>query len=185
VDFSCVLTLILIKIMINQKSIIKVSLVIFCFGLLNNLFAQSAGESVAKKVGVYVFPANEQTADQQSKDESYCYTWAVQQSGYDPINPTEVQAAQVKKGPDGSAVIGSAKGAAVGAAIGAISGDAGHGAAIGAIGGAVMGHRRGRMAKAAEQGAVNNEAAQQNANLVDGFKKAFSACLEGKGYTVK
>ena len=25
----------------------------------------------------------------------------------------------------------------------------------------------------------------KNANLVENFKKAFSACLEGKGYTVK
>jgi hypothetical protein len=41
------------------------------------------------------------------------------------------------------------------------------------------------MGKAAEQGAADNAASQQNANFVDGFKKAFSACLEGKGYTVK
>ncbi|MCD6597035.1 MAG: hypothetical protein J7L04_05075, partial [Bacteroidales bacterium] len=104
--------------------------------------AQSTGAAVAKKVGVYVFPAKGQTQDQQDKDESDCYTWAVQQSGYDPINPTVMQAQQVQTGPDGSAVAGSAKGALTGAAIGAISHDAGRGAAIGAIGGAVLGHHR-------------------------------------------
>ena len=147
--------------------------------------AQSAGASVAKKVGVYVFPAKGQTQEQQDQDQSDCYTWAVQQSGYDPINPTQVQAQQVEKGPDGSAIRGSAKGAVVGSAIGAISGDAGKGAAIGAVGGAVMGHRRGRMAQSMEQGQANEAAAQQNQGMVDNFKKAFSACLEGKGYTVK
>ncbi len=163
------------------------------FGFLMMVFAtssidataQSTGAAVAKKVGVYVFPANGQTQDQQDKDESDCYTWAVQQSGYDPINPTTVQAQQVQGGSDGSAVRGSAKGALTGAAIGAIAGDAGKGAAIGAVGGAVLGHRRGRMVHAAEQGQSNEAAAQQNASLVDGFKKAFSVCLEGKGYTVK
>ena len=122
---------------------------------------------------------------QQAKDESDCYSWAVKQSGYDPINPTTVQAKQVNQGPDGSAIKGSAGGAAVGAAIGAISGDAGKGAAIGAISGAVLGHRGGRMEKFAEQGQANQQAAQTNANLVDGFVKAYTACLEGKGYTVK
>ncbi len=148
-------------------------------------YAQSTGAAVAKKVGVYVFPAKSQTAEQQDKDESDCYTWAVQQSGYDPINPTTVQAQQVERGPDGSAIRGSAGGAAAGAAIGAICGDAGKGAAIGAVSGAIMGRRRGRMAQSMEQGAANADAAQQNQNLVEGFKKAFSACLEGKGYTVK
>jgi hypothetical protein len=149
-----------------------------------NAAAQTTGSSVNKKVGVYVYPSKGQSADQQNTDESECYTWAVQQSGYDPINPTTVQAKQVSQGPDGSAVKGSAGGAAVGAAIGAISGDAGKGAAIGAISGAVLGHRRGRMEQQAEQGQANQQAAQTNQNLVDGFKKAYSACLQGKGYTV-
>jgi hypothetical protein len=40
------------------------------------------------------------------------------------------------------------------------------------------------MAHAAEQGQANQQATQANQNLVDGFKKAYSACLQGKGYTV-
>ena len=34
-----------------------------------------------------VYPAKGQTADQQKKDESECYTWAVQQTGFDPSVP--------------------------------------------------------------------------------------------------
>ena len=147
--------------------------------------AQSTGAAVAKKVGVYVFPAQGQTDKQLEDDESECYTWAVKQSGYDPINPTVVVADQVDQGPDGSAVKGSAKGALAGAAIGAISGDAGKGAAIGATSGALVGHRHGKMRRGMEQAGANEAAYQASAELVDGFKKAFSVCLEGKGYTVK
>jgi hypothetical protein len=168
-----------------KKLIFKAGLAIFVLGLTSNSFAQSAGESVAKKMGIYVFPASDQTTEQQQKDMSDCYTWAVQQSSYDPINPTTVQAKQVDQGPDGAAVGGAVGGAAVGAAIGAISGDTGKGAAIGAVSGAVLGRRRGNMAKASEQSKANKQAAEANENLEDGFKKAFTVCLEGKGYTVK
>ncbi len=168
-----------------NKQIIKIGLSLFYIGFSFSSVGQTTGEAITKKTGLYVFPANNQTTEQQEKDKSDCYTWAVQQSGYDPINPTVVTAKQVPTGPDGAGVAGAAGGAAVGAAIGAISGDAGKGAAIGAISGAVMGRRRGNMAKASAQGEANNEAAQTNKNLEDGFKKAFTACLEAKGYTVQ
>ena len=168
-----------------KKLFLKLGLAIVFLGLVVSTTGQTTGDAINKKVGLYVFPAKSQTAEQQETDESYCYSWAVKQSGYDPINPTTVQAEQTPSGPDGSAVVGSAGGAAVGAAIGAISGDAGKGAAIGAISGAVLGHRRGRMAQSAEQGQANQQAAQTNQNLVDGFKKAYTACLEAKGYSVQ
>jgi len=168
-----------------KKQFFNLSLVTLFLFIGFNSFAQSAGEAVAKKVGVYIFPANDQTPEQQAKDESDCYTWAVKQSGYDPINPTVVQAKEVPAGPDGAAVAGAAGGAAVGAAIGAISGDTGKGAAIGAISGAVLGRRRGNIVHASEQNQEKNQAAQSNKSLEEGFKKAFSVCLEGKNYTVK
>ena len=166
-------------------TIMKQTMTMIAMLLVIGLSGQSTGAAVAKKVGVYVFPANGQSEEQLEADESECYTWAVKQSGYDPINPTVVAPEQVDKGPDGSAVKGSAKGALAGAAIGAISGDAGKGAAIGATSGALLGHRHGKMRKGMEQTGADQMAYQESANLVDGFKKAFSVCLEGKGYTVK
>lgn len=168
-----------------EKLILKMSLAAVFLGFTMGVTGQTTGDAINKKVGLYVFPANNQTADQQAKDESDCYTWAVQQSGYDPINPTTVQAQQVNQGPDGAAVRGAAGGAAVGAAIGAISGDAGKGAAIGAVSGAVMGRHKGNVQQAQQQQQNNAQAQQTNQNLVDGFKKAYTACLEGKKYTVK
>jgi hypothetical protein len=151
-------------------------------GIITEINAQ---DTLASGFGLYVFPSNDQTKEQQDTDEMACYRWAKEQSGVDPMNPPEVQAAQVDRSADGSAVVGAAGGAAAGAAIGAIAGDAGQGAAIGAV----VGGLRGRRAKVAgdqrQQQANNAAAAAASEELMNNFKKAFSACMEGKGYTVK
>lgn len=161
-------------------------ILVHLFGYSIDLQAQSegAGDGISKKVGVYVFPAKGQSAEQTNKDESDCYTWAVQQSGIDPLNPPKVEAQQVATGPDGAAVVGAAKGAAVGAAMGAIAGDAGKGAGIGAIGGALRGRRASRVGHAEAQAQANQAASDQQANNMEQFTKAYTACLQGKGYTV-
>ncbi len=172
-----------------MKKAIQILVLIFIICCANNMFVsaqdKSLGASVTAKVGLYVFPAKGQDAAQQDKDESDCYTWAVQQSGVDPINPPKVEAAQVPTGPDGAAIGGAARGAAGGAAIGAICGDAGKGAAIGAVAGAMRGRRASRVGHAMEQAGNDQAATQEQANLMNNFKKAYSACLEGKGYTIK
>ena len=141
--------------------------------------------SFAKSLGIYVFPAKDQTKATQDKDDAACYKWAVEQSGVDPLNPTKVEAVKADTSPDGSAVVGAARGAAAGVAIGAIAGDAGKGAAIGAVAGALAGRRARRMGDAYEQQRNNQAATQQQTAMSDSFKKAFTVCLEGKGYTVK
>mgnify|MGYP001824793954 FL=1 len=159
---------------------------VFLLGALFNAHSQeqSLGGMVSNKVGLYVFPAKGQSATQQEDDESYCYKWGVQQSGIDPLNPPQVQAAQVQTGPDGSAVRGAARGALAGVAIGAIAGDAGTGAAIGAATGGIGGHRASRIGRAQQQQVNNAEAQYTQADMMNSFKKAYSACLSGKGYTV-
>jgi len=144
--------------------------------------AASSG-SPAAKVGLFVYPKNEQNPQQQASDESACYGSAQQQTGIDPAAPPPApQEADQKKG---GAVKGAAGGAAGGAAIGAIAGDAGTGAAVGATAGAVRGRRQQKKAnKQAEQQAQQQGQAQQQQRL-DTFKRAFSACLDSKGYSVK
>jgi len=139
----------------------------------------SGRSAVASQLGVFVYPKNHQDQAKQTKDENECYGSAKQQSGIDPAAapppPTE---AQEQKG-------GGAKGAAGGAAIGAIAGDAGTGAAVGATAGAVRGRRQQRKAnKQAEQQAQQDAKAQQQQTM-DTFKKAFSACLDARQYSVK
>jgi hypothetical protein len=141
--------------------------------------------SLNKSLGLYVFPAKEQKPDQQATDEQACYTWAVEQSGIDPVTMTATVPDSVAKGPDGSAVKGAAKGAVAGVAIGAIAGDAGKGAAIGAAAGGMAGLSGGKKKQAQKEQQAKEQAAATDQAKIDSFKKAYSACLEGKGYTVK
>jgi hypothetical protein len=129
------------------------------------------GEANAQQ---YVYPAKGQSPQQQKSDEAACYSWAVQQTGFDPAKPPPQQAA-TKSGPTpGAGARGAARGAVVGEVVG---GDAGAGAAAGAV--AARGQSR-RQNKAAAQQAQTGTQEQQAA-----FGKARAACLEGKGYTVK
>jgi hypothetical protein len=147
--------------------------------------AKMTYNQISQTAKLYVFPAKGQSKNQQKKDEFDCYMWAIEQSGIDPLNTPKVEAAPVQSGPTGGAVKGAAKGAAAGAAIGAIAGDAGKGAAIGAVAGGLGGRRQGKQAQAQQnQQAQANTAAQEQA-MKDSFQKAFSVCLEGKGYTTK
>ncbi len=129
-----------------------------------------------------VFPAKGQSASQMDQDKYACYTWAKGQTGFDPMQaPTATSPPPQKKG---GALRGAAGGAAMGAAVGAIAGDAGKGAAIGAAsGGIIGGARRHRSNKEQEQWAQ-----QQSSNYEQRrsqYNRAWGACMEGKGYTVK
>lgn len=140
---------------------------------------------VSTALKLYAYPAKGQSQQKQKEDEFECYKWAMQQSGIDPLNLPKVEAAPVEKGPNGSAVVGAAKGAAAGAAIGAIAGDAGEGAAIGAVAGGLSGRRARKGAEKQQEQQSKNAVAAKEQELKDSYKKAFSVCMEGKGYTIK
>ena len=140
---------------------------------------------ISQGLSLFVYPSKGQSQQQQKKDEFDCYMWAMEQSGIDPLNLPKVEAAQAQSGPTGGAVKGAAKGAAAGAAIGAITGDAGQGAAVGAVAGGVAGRRRGKQAQAQQNQQAQTNASSAEQEMKDNFKKAFSVCLEGKGYTLK
>jgi hypothetical protein len=125
-------------------------------------------DPVTKALGVYVYPRNGQSTAEQSKSESDCYHSAINQTGVNPAAmapPTPIP---------GGAVKGAARGAAGGSVVGAITGNAGTGAAVGAVAGAVRGRT---VAKQASQA--------QNGQKMDNLRRAFSACMDAKGYSVK
>lgn len=136
-----------------------------------------------------IYPNKGQSQDQQDQDKFQCYTWAKEQSGFDPMAPpttsTPPPQAKAKKG---GVVKGAVGGALLGVAVGAIAGNAGKGAAIGAVsGGVVGGVRRNDQVnkeKQAEQQWAQKESAQY-AQGRSGYNRAFSACMEGRDYTVK
>jgi Glycine-zipper domain len=140
------------------------------------------GGSHALGADLYIYPNKGQSAEQQSRDRYECHTWAVQQTG---VDPTRAQAsAPAPPPPSGGVFRGAARGAAVGAVGGAIAGDAGTGAAIGAASGGVIGGMKQRQQVRGQQQAQANQAAQQQ-DATAAYNRALSACLSGRGYTVK
>ena len=165
----------------KSKSILLV-LTVFLFFLTTTAGAQE----------LMIYPAKGQSNDQMEKDKYECYTWAKGQTGFDPMKvPTASSPppSQEKKSVGGAAVVGGALGAVGGAIIGgATGGSAGTGAAIGALsGGAIGGIRSSSQNKKAEQKQKQWEQEQVNqyAKQRNDYNRAYSACLEGKGYTVK
>ena len=137
----------------------------------------------------FIYPTKGQTPQQLEFDKGQCYTWAVQQSGYDPANPPMAtpppQPMQQQGG--GQVAGGIFGGALLGAGIGAISGNAGEGAAIGGLFG---GLRRMRMQKEEQQQQQQQQAAamQQQQSMqgqgLNNYQRAFRACMNGRGYNV-
>jgi len=138
-----------------------------------------------------VFPAKGQSQEQMEKDKYDCYTWAKQQTGFDPTQsqpPAQAAPAQ-SQGPQGERIKGAARGAAVGAVVGEIANDdAGKGAAAGAAGGVMVGGMKSRQSRRQQAQTQQQQTQQQDAaydQKRSTYNRALGACLEGKGYTVK
>ena len=59
--------------------------------------AQESGKTLASTLEVFVFPSAGQAADQQSKDESECYSWASSNTGSDPFELQKQSEQQAKE----------------------------------------------------------------------------------------
>jgi len=143
---------------------------------------------------VYFYPKEGQTKDKQSRDHYECYTWAMQQTGFDPSQssiPPERRVKVVPMPPPGhDTVILAIAGAVLGALI-AGPRHAGAGALIGAGSGAVAGvvsdATRQQYAQQMEEAYANRDQAldARYEGKARDFRRAMSACLEGRGYSVQ
>ncbi|HJV65778.1 MAG TPA: glycine zipper family protein [Geomonas sp.] len=129
-----------------------------------------------------VYPSKGQSNDKMEKDKYSCYQWAKGQTGFDPMQAPTASAPPPQQ--KGGAVRGAAGGAALGAAVGAIAGNAGKGAAIGAASGGIIGGARKRQSEK-EQASYQQDQQAQYANRRAEYNRAWGACMEGRGYTVK
>jgi hypothetical protein len=165
-----------------KKSVFSAVVVAAMLFLVSTFVTIAVAQSLSSSLGVVPYPTKGQSPDQQNRDEGECYAWAKQQTGIDPAAVASAPAPQ--SGPatgGGERVRGAARGAAAGAAVGAIGGDAGKGAAAGAAVGTVAGGSQARRNK----GAQEQQAQDAKAGTLQTFNKAFGACMEGRGYTVK
>ena len=145
-------------------------------------------------VTLYFYPLKGQSKDQQDRDRFECYQWAKKQTGYDPgqeqLAPhqrIEVQSAT----PPGS---DTAAGAITGAVIGSLLAprhDRRQSMFFGAITGAMLGaaseDAKQQQAQQMQQH-YDTKDAQRYARLerqASDYRRAMSACLEGRGYTVR
>ncbi len=135
----------------------------------------------AKAQEFFVFPNEGQSQDQQDQDEFQCIRIARERTGFDPMaTPTATSAAPATRG---GAVRGGARGALLGTAVGVIAGNTGRGAAIGAAGGGLMGGMRRRDSNRQQQQWGQEQAANYQSNR-NNWTRAFTACMESRGYTV-
>jgi len=134
------------------------------------------------------FPAKGQSQEEMERDKFSCYEWAKKETGFDPMQtPTASTPPPQQQAGRGGAL----KGAAAGAGVGAIvkrDDSRSKGAATGAVvGGVLGGARQAGQARQDEQARQQWEQQQANeyAQKRSTYNRAFSACMESKGYTVK
>jgi hypothetical protein len=143
---------------------------------------------------VFAYPQQGQTPEQTDRDRYDCHEWAVKQSAFDPsapgVPPHDRVVVASGPPPGTNTAIGAVAGAILGAVI-AGPRDAGFGAVAGGITGAAIGST-GDAANAQAQNqqiqAVRAQDARQAAALdqkASNYRRAITACLEGRGYSVK
>lgn len=137
---------------------------------------------------IFVYPNNGQSPEQTDRDRYECHEWAVQQTGVDPTrdaNPYERVVVQPATPPGANTAAGAVAGGIIGSIIGGPR-NWGAGMVLGAATGAVIGSAADANAQAqahmtAEQ--IAQQQAQGRARL-DSYRRAFGACMQGRGYTV-
>ena len=146
----------------------------------------------AQQAQVYVYPASGQDDRQLDRDRYECHRWAARQSGFDPSLPglppqQRVQVVRAVPPPGSQVAAGAVTGAVIGAAVSS-PWDRGEGALVGAAAGAALG--------AVVEGAQNQQIATvqsqydqaaiaEQEQRAGEYRRAISACLDGRGYLVR
>lgn len=148
-------------------------------GLLFGALAVCAALAYADNL--YIYPAKGQSQQQEDEDKGACMQFATSQTGFNPMNePTATSAPPTQKGGVGKGLLG---GALLGTVVGAIAGNTAEGAEIGAASGGLFGGMRAKQSREQQQQWADQQASQYQQNR-DNFNRAYTACLQGRGYTV-
>lgn len=140
---------------------------------------------------MYFYPEQGQPESLQDRDRYECYRWASAQTGTDPgMTPLRLPATPPPLAPvrDGADVVaGAATGAVLGAALSSPrhAGDhAAAGAVIGLLLGAIAQESRAQAVERAQERRDVHYAQARAAAMVpmDNFRRAMSACMQGRGY---
>jgi hypothetical protein len=141
------------------------------------------GKAVSQDV--FIYPQKGQSAEQQDKDKYECYNWAKTNSGFDPMAAPTTSSPPPRTEEKSHGVL---KGAAIGAVGGKILGDSKKTTRTAAAAGGLLGGVRQHQHNSREQQRVDDwerREASNYANNRNNYNRAYAACLEGRGYTVK
>src|SRR5215468_1952680 len=145
----------------------------------------AADPGAVRAQDVYVYPAKNQTDEQMARDKEECHDWAVKQTGVDPEKlASEAVTPPPQSGESSSGAGSGLGGAGLGAARGAMSGDAAGGAIRGVGMGRLIHAIRARRQMEEQHQAVQQDYQQRQTQL-QGYDRAFSTCLTGRGYSVQ
>jgi len=149
---------------------------------------------------LFVYPAEGQSDEQLADDRYECHVWAVQESRFDPSQLGETAPPRIVRVPvpENEAEGATEKGVIAGTIAGAVIGrddnrgrSAILGGVIGAIAGAAIEQQGERQAREQAEAEAQREAerlAENKAELAvrrSNYRRAMTACLEGRGYTVR
>ena len=138
---------------------------------------------------IIIYPAQGQSAQQLDRDRYECNTWAVKQTGFDPSLPGVPAGQRVvveSANPPGAGLaVGAIAGAILGAAI-AGPRNAGAGLVLGGVTGAAIGASSDANAQAQAQAAQRqaDRSYEQSEVASSDYRRAISACLRARGYTL-
>lgn len=140
---------------------------------------------------VFIYPNAGQDAQRVDRDRYECYVWAVGQTGFDPSQPSLAPHQRVEvvaiPPPEGEIVASAVTGAAIGAVVSRPR-HAAEGALVGAIlGGIIGGATQATRTEALQNSrdALERQRLAQLERQSNDYRRALTACLEGRGYTVK
>lgn len=152
---------------------------------------------------VYFYPDQNQSPQQQDRDRYECSRWAIQASNYDPAQAQLAPHQKIRVVPENSPGSSVAAGAIVGGIIGSTIGgndrgrgrgrgryrnSNGAGLVFGALTGALIGAASEQTSANQAQRLEDTENAKRYAVIekqARNYRRAITACLEGRNYTVR
>lgn len=150
---------------------------------------------------LFVYPAQGQSDELLTDDRYACHLWAVRESQFDPsqlggvVPPRSVRVRVPENEADGAAGKGAIAGALAGAVIGAHNDEIGEGALIGAVVGSITGaaveehgeNEAQELARAEAQRRAEEIGQDRAERLLrrSDYGRALTACLQGRGYSVR
>ena len=160
--------------------------VVFCFLTISYAFA------LKKPI---VFPKEGQSREQKQQDEAYCYDWSQDETGVDPsyiraklesvTNQLSNQATADQPRMGRRLLRGAALGAAMGGIDDGIDNNVGKRAVQGVVLSGSKARQDSKQAYKEKQVQSLTAKQQQLLSQYDDYMRAFSACMDAKGYSVK